>query len=217
MPEQQRIGLFGGTFDPVHNGHLAVARLAARKVLLDQVIFIPAADPPHKHHAVTPFSHRVAMLELALAREKEQFSLSCIEAQRVAPSYTVDTLKELKRLYVGHSLFFIIGADSLLELHLWYRYQQLFDLSDFIVVSRPGITENAVVQAIENLPGVFVRQKHGFLWKRSDRATIEYLPDGTAGISSSSLRKLLQTGSTTHLLPEPVFKYIEHHQLYQDY
>ena len=214
--KQRRIGLFGGTFDPVHKGHLAAARRAAEVLQLNKVVFVPAADPPHKKHTVARFSQRVAMLELALADTGDLFALSLVEARRAAPSYTVDTLIEFKNQLCGQRLFFIIGADSLLEIHLWYRYNQLFTLADFIVVARPGITDGQVISAIAGLSQGFVVKKPNFHWQSRDGASsLYYLRDGVLNISSSVLRRELAEHKCPQTLPGQVLEYIQANHLYQ--
>ncbi|MCI5130129.1 MAG: nicotinate-nicotinamide nucleotide adenylyltransferase, partial [Candidatus Electrothrix sp. EH2] len=116
----QRIGLFGGTFDPVHKGHLSIARQAAEEAGLDEVLFLPAADPPHKKAPGAAYQHRVAMLESVLGASpaaEDRFAVSLLEAELPFPSYTVETLSELQRRLPHSRCSFIIGADSLLELH----------------------------------------------------------------------------------------------------
>jgi nicotinate-nucleotide adenylyltransferase len=156
---KKRIGLFGGTFDPVHKGHISIACQAAEEAQLDQVLFIPAADPPHKAAPGASYWHRICMLEAALtgtAVEQDRFALSFLEAELPFPSYTVDTLFELKKRLCNPRCYFIIGADSLLDLHRWYQYQKLLSLTHFIVLSRPGISLAAMQAAIERLPGFFL-------------------------------------------------------------
>ncbi len=193
----ERIGLLGGTFDPVHHGHLAIAAQAAEELRLDRVLFIPAADPPHKRKTWANYGQRVAMLEAALA-DDDRFSISLIEAELPAPSYTVDTLLELRKRLAGQ-FYFLIGADSLLELHLWHRFQDLLKLTKFIVISRPGIPLPAMRQAMERLPGNFV-------------LLVNRLKED---ISSSAIREQLRQGEKTELLDRRVMGYIEWEGLYQ--
>ncbi len=193
----ERIGLFGGTFDPVHRGHLAIAGQAAEELRLDQVLFIPAADPPHKRKTWASFGQRVAMLELALAGD-DRFGISLLEAELPAPSYTVDTLLELRKRLAGQ-FYFLIGADSLLELHLWHRQAELLSLSNFAVISRPGISLDAMRQASARLSGNFVLLVN---WLKED-------------ISSSAIREQLRRGEKTELLDRRVMGYIEREGLYQ--
>ncbi|MCI5164101.1 MAG: nicotinate (nicotinamide) nucleotide adenylyltransferase, partial [Candidatus Electrothrix sp. AX5] len=163
--EKKRVGLFGGTFDPVHNGHLAIACQAAEEARLDQVLFIPAADPPHKKTPGASYWHRVAMLEIMLETalsgpsiEQDCFAISLLEAELPFPSYTVDTLAELKKRLHGPIFYFIIGADSLLDLHRWYQYQKLLSQTNFIILSRPGIPLVAMQDAVQQLPGPFLSE-----------------------------------------------------------
>ncbi|MCW5207048.1 nicotinate (nicotinamide) nucleotide adenylyltransferase [Desulfobulbus sp. F5] len=204
----ERIGLFGGTFDPVHAGHLAIAEQAAEELRLDQVLFIPAADPPHKRKTWANYGQRVAMLEAALAG-RDRFSISLIEAELPAPSYTVDTLLELRKRLAGQ-FYFLIGADSLLELHLWHRFQDLLKLTKFIVISRPGISLDAMQQALQQLPGTFLPDAAGMRWLRDDGAEFVFLINRlTEDISSSAIREQIRRGEKTEMLDERVIEYIE--------
>jgi nicotinate-nucleotide adenylyltransferase len=225
--DKERIGLFGGTFDPVHAGHLAIAERAAQQLRLDRVIFIPAAVPPHKKKPTASYGHRVAMLEAALAGNGEsagagqgRFNISLLESELPVPSYTVDTLLELKKRLAGHSTFyFIIGADSLLELRLWYRYQDLIRLTGFIVVSRPGISVTAMHRAIERLPGPFLPDASKQLWRcanESDGSEIALVSNTLShNISSSAARRQLRNREQPNVLPVRVLRYIMQQGLYQ--
>ena len=218
VDKQQRIGLLGGTFDPVHKGHLAVAEQAEKSLSLDQLIFIPAADPPHKQRPGASYSNRVAMLEAALAGagDNKKFAISLLEAERAAPSYTIDTLLELKKRLGEQKFYFIIGADSLKELHLWYRYQVLPELTDFIVAARPGISMHEIDQAIERLPGPFIPDSSKIRWRRKDGAEIYYLPDVSKNISSSTIRMQIGQGQRPDTVNRQVLDYILDHGLYSD-
>ena len=218
--KEQQIGILGGTFDPVHDGHLAIAIRAEEALSLDRVIFIPAADPPHKKGTDASYGHRLAMLEAALAgayeyNKNNKFEISLLEAERTTPSYTVDTLLELQKRLGKQHYFFIIGADSLLELHLWYHYQKLPDLTDFIVVARPGISIQEIIQAISRLPGPFISDESQQRWRRSDGAEIVYLSDVSINVSSSEIRKQLAQGLHPDTVDRRVLDYIFEHRLYQ--
>jgi nicotinate-nucleotide adenylyltransferase len=135
------IGLFGGTFDPVHRGHLVVARAAAERFALKQVLFVPASHPPHKQAGpLTPFLHRYAMLALALSKDKD-FIPSLLEAPEAKdrPSYTLDTVRKAKQ-QLGHStrLFVLIGIDAFEDIAKWHKSAELLREAEFIVASRPG-------------------------------------------------------------------------------
>jgi nicotinate-nucleotide adenylyltransferase len=135
------IALFGGTFDPIHSGHLRAAKAAASKFGLAQVLFVPSAHPPHKHaNQLTPFPHRFAMVALACARDP-RFIPSLLEApaRDSRPQYSVTTVERVKRsLGAKDRLFFLMGVDAFLDLPQWKDHRRLLDMVDFIVVSRPG-------------------------------------------------------------------------------
>ncbi len=223
-----RIGLFGGTFDPVHKGHLAIACQAAEEARLDQVLFIPAADPPHKKTPGASYWHRVAMLEIMLetalrgpSLEQDCLAISLLEAELPFPSYTVDTLSELKKRLHGPIFYFIIGADSLLDLHRWYQYQELLSLTHFIVISRPGISLAAMQGAVQRLPGSFLPdtlsgQKKR--WLRSDGAEILLLVNRLQeDISSTMIRAGLGQGrEEPDEIDSRVLEYIMREGLYRE-
>lgn len=137
--DPKRIGLYGGTFDPIHLGHLIVARSVLEQLPLDEVVFIPSANPPHKDHArLTDFAHRAEMVRLAIAGEPG-FSLDDCENKRAGPSYTLDTVTEFQQRYGNAAeIHWIIGADSLPELVGWHRIRDLVDACQILTVSRPG-------------------------------------------------------------------------------
>ncbi len=213
LRKPRKIGLFGGTFDPVHEGHLALARTALADCGLDQVLFIPAARPPHKQQPVASFSHRVAMLREALSGSRTM-AVSLVEAEH-GTSYTIDTVRELKKQFRGQELFFLIGADSLVELHLWYCYEELLTQVRFIVAARPTVSLNQVMAAVAALPGDFVYDARTRTWQRDDGACIHYLADVRVEVSSSEVRRLLARGLPAPMVPKRVRRYIEIHQLYR--
>lgn len=186
-----RIAIFGGTFDPVHEAHLAVARAARDEFELDRVLLIPAAAPPHKLHlAPAPWLHRYRMVQLACEGERN-LEASDLEAG-AEKSYSILTIEKLlATLPPGDQLFFIIGADAFAEIRLWHRFEDVLRAVDFIVVTRPGhewpVVENA----------------------RTHRLGVE-LP-----ISSSAIRQSLARGERPDGLPGPVLSYIQQHELYR--
>lgn len=138
MTHRKAIGILGGTFDPVHYGHLVAAQYAAYGFNLDRVIFMPAAHPPHKNAAdVLEAKHRLAMLQLAIA-DNPVFEMSTLEIDRSGVSYTIDTIESMRRAYTDADLFFIMGMDSLYILDTWKDVQRLVTLCRFIVVTRPN-------------------------------------------------------------------------------
>lgn len=187
-----RIAIFGGTFDPIHEAHLAVAREAADAFSLDRVLFVPAKSPPHKLadlHA--GFSDRMRMVELACMADS-RFEASRLE-DRPGRSFSFDTAVLVRR-HFGDSaqLFFLIGADAFAEIRSWHRWQELVKLVEFIVVSRPrrdfDVPEGANVHRLDTLE----------------------LP-----VSSSAIRKRLECGELDVPIPEAVLDYIREHGLYQ--
>src|SRR5262249_26055681 len=133
-----RIGVFGGTFDPVHLGHLILAEQCREQGRLDLVLFVPAARPPNKlDRALTPFAQRVEMLALAVAGNPA-FRIDELEKDRAGPSYTVDSLTELHGRYPDAELFLLVGADTLNDLPDWYRPARIAELAGFLVTARPG-------------------------------------------------------------------------------
>ena len=133
-----KIGLFGGTFDPIHSGHLSMAQAFADEFDLQQVIFIPAGDPYHKNEATrTPVAKRLAMVEAAMTMDP-RFAASDIDMVRTGATYTVDTLQILRQYYPSAELWWLMGMDSLLSLHTWHRYPEIFKLTNVAVAARNG-------------------------------------------------------------------------------
>ncbi len=191
------IGLFGGTFDPVHVGHLVMAEQCREQAELDEVWFLPAARPPHKQdHPPTPFARRVEMLALAVAGNPN-FRISEIENERAGPSYTVDTLEELTRRHPTHRWCFIIGSDSLPELPRWHLPERILELAELVVVGRPG----------SPLPEVETRETAG-------RFRVVHSP--LVDVASRDLRRRVAEGrSLRYLVPRAVEIFIQTHRLYQ--
>jgi nicotinate-nucleotide adenylyltransferase len=138
--DPSRIGVFGGTFDPIHTGHLAIARAALEQACLDKVLFVIAANPPHKHdNAITAAPLRVAMTASAIA-DNPEFEICSIELERPGPSYTADTLKRLHEMYAPAELFFIAGYDSAIDLPRWRSPEKILQLARLLVAPRPQNT-----------------------------------------------------------------------------
>ncbi len=189
-----KIGVFGGTFNPVHLGHLLVVADATEQVGLDQVKFIPAATPPHKKtDRLAAGRHRLAMLRLAI-RGQRQFEVDTLELRRGGRSYSVDTLTALKRRQPDADFYFIIGADSLPELHRWRAIKRLSQLCQFIVVARPGYA------------------------LRPPRVTVVWqaVTGHVCDISSTEIRARIASGRPIrYLVPDMVRHYIYQHGLYR--
>jgi nicotinate-nucleotide adenylyltransferase len=197
------IGVMGGTFDPIHLGHLAIAEQARTQLDMSEVIFVPAGDPYFKqgNFISSPF-HRISMLKLAL-EDKPSFSVSLIEIERSGPSYTVDTIKNLKnRLHGDDELFFILGWDSLLTLPLWHQPEQLMGLCRFVAALRPGFPGSRINDLEKKLPGI------------SERILV--LSNPLLDISSTQIRLRISKGlSIDDLVPLKVAQYIKVNKLYQ--
>lgn len=200
------IGLLGGTFDPVHNGHLAVARDLCDGLDADGVRFILNAVPPHRVAPECPVEHRLAMLEAAVDDDRRLIP-DTRELRRTGPSYSVWTLRSLRREYPDASLFWIVGVDAWLGLKRWYRWYELSSLAHFVVVKRPGWT--LPVDAAPRLsrdPAVLKARAAGaaILW------------DGPqVDVSASGIRRRIAAGEqTADLLPGPVRDYIQRNKLY---
>jgi nicotinate-nucleotide adenylyltransferase len=220
----RRIALFGGTFDPIHEGHLAVARAAERRFRFDEVHFIPAAHPPHKPASdLLPFAHRFAMVALACAGES-RFVPSLAEANNVSAagaSYSVDTVRRFQREICrpGDQLYFLLGADSFLEIGTWKEYETLLGLCDFVVASRPGFSSNALRSVIPHRliakRSADSRPDHGAIPLL--RTTVHLLDTVASRVSATAVRHRLDHGRTVHgLVPRAVEDYIIKQALYRD-
>jgi nicotinate-nucleotide adenylyltransferase len=192
-----RIGVFGGTFDPAHLGHLVAAEQAREQARLDQVAFVPAARPPHKmERSLTPFGHRVEMLSLAIAGHPA-FRVEELERDRPGPSYTVDTLEELHQRLPDAELALVLGADCLPDLTTWREPERIGQLAEIVLVPRPGV---AVAQEKTVTP---IRI-----------GTIIEMP--LVDISSHDIRQRVSARrSIRYLVPRAVECYIESHLLYR--
>jgi nicotinate-nucleotide adenylyltransferase len=199
----RRLGILGGTFDPIHDGHLVAAEETRYQLELDRVLFVPAGTPPHKPGwPISPAHHRLRMIELAIAG-KPYFAISRVDVDRPGPCYTVDTLRLLRTEW-GPSIafFFVAGADSLNEFVTWYQPQRVIELSELAVVGRPG-AELDRPQLERQLPGLSSR--------------IHWIQMPLLEISSSALRARVRAGrSISYLVPEAVETYILDHGLYRE-
>ena len=198
----QRVGVLGGTFDPPHIGHLILGEYAVEALDLECLLYVPAADPPHKRHRYkTSVAHRLAMLRLALAGN-EHFCLSRIDIDRPGPHYSLDMVRIAQEQYPGARLYFVMGGDSLRDLPRWYRPDDLMELCTFAVMQRPGdrIDPHMHDAILPNLA------KHVVL-----------LETPVLEISSTEIINRLRDGrSVRYLVPDSVLAYIAEHGLYRD-
>jgi nicotinate-nucleotide adenylyltransferase len=211
----QRVGIYGGTFDPVHNGHLEVARRVLQLFELDEVIFVPACVPPHKRNLkLTSAFHRFAML--ALATEADQRLLvSTIELDAPDRPYAVDTVSRMQN--EAHRLFFIIGADSWSEITTWHKWRQLIESCDLIVATRPGY---AVAAQVDNFTDVRGMERRAILELVKDGAPPRVFVTDVAmvDVAATEIRAAVSDGGLEKLstkVPLSVATYIEKHGLYK--
>lgn len=211
----QRIGLLGGTFDPVHDGHLQLAQLAREELALDKVLLIPAADPPHKGQGrVSAFHHRQAMLRLALD-DQVGLELCLVEEELPQPSYTISTIRHLKRISPPGSVYsFIVGVDAFVDLLTWREYEALLRAVGLVVAVRRGFTG---WQRLEELAEALRYRRDGSVWHSpSGFLDIVFLSGMPEELSSSEIRQAIAAGKRTIVgLHQEVRQYICHHHLYQ--
>ena len=141
MITHKSLGIMGGTFDPIHNGHIAMAKHCMEHFSLDTVLFIPTGNPPHKRHGTTDKKLRLEMTRLAV-RNLDGFEVSDIEVERSGMTYAFDTLQQLREKYPDYGFYYIIGADTLEDLYSWYRIEDVARMTKFLVVGRNGITSD---------------------------------------------------------------------------
>lgn len=190
-----KIGLFGGTFDPIHIGHLIIAETVKDTLKLDKIIFIPAANPPHKlGKRITDSRHRLSMIQMAIVDHKD-FQLSEIEIAHKSSSYSTETVQLFLDLYPSDELLFLIGGDSLKELHTWHEPDRLLKMIKIVVVQRPGIN-------LKKVSSCFLDQ-------------VIFVDAPLIGISSSNIRQnILEQRSIRYLVPDSVADYIHENKLY---
>lgn len=223
----RRIALFGGTFDPIHLGHLAVAEAATKRFRLDRVLFVPSAHPPHKRLSdLVPYEHRFAMVALACAGHP-RFVASLAEradGSGATAFYSVDTVRRFQTEFnqPGDHLFFIVGADSFLQISTWRDYKTLLSLCDFIVASRPGFRTEALREVVpEDL-----RERPACAASRKSapapnsipllHTTVHLLSDVASRVSATAVRTRLDRGRSVHgLVPARVEEYINKQALYR--
>ena len=200
-----RVGIFGGTFDPVHLGHLILAEQCREQGRLDQVWFVPAPRPPHKHdQSLTRFEQRVEMLQLAIAGQPA-FRVDEIEKERTGPSFTVDTVAELRRRHPADDFSLLVGSDTLAEIHTWYEPIRLLGMVGLLVMTRPGHPTRCAeqIRAALHLPA-------------SAPVRIEVVESPLIDIASRDLRNRAALGrSLRYLLPRAVEIYVNEKHLYQ--
>ena len=214
----KRLGVFGGTFDPPHLGHLHAAEVVREALQLDRVLFIPAATPPHKvFPVVTDAEHRLAMLRAALVAQPH-FGISLLEIERAGPSYTVDTLVALAEEWPRTELFFVTGVDVFQEIRTWKHWKTLLREYSFVVLDRPGYRweDTRDVLAQEFVGRIVEQTLHGGIELVESWPHIVHLGGATLKISSTELRNMVEKGrSIRFLVPSAVENYINKFGLYR--
>ncbi len=198
---REQIGLFGGTFDPPHLGHLILASEAYSQLALNRLLWVLTPEPPHKQdQTITPIEHRLAMVELAI-QDNPDFHLSRIEMDRPGPHYTLDTVELIAQQYPEADITPIIGGNSLRDLPTWHRPKELLQACHWVgVMQRPGEQEN--LEALErSLPGI--------------SSKVHYVDAPLLEIASREIRSRISTGQPyRYYLPSPVYEYIQQNHLY---
>ncbi|MGO2751267.1 MAG: nicotinate-nucleotide adenylyltransferase [Pseudoclavibacter sp.] len=192
VPARRRVGVMGGTFDPIHHGHLVAASEAAAHFELDEVLFVPTGKPSHKSH-VTPVEHRYLMTVIATA-SNPRFKVSRVDVDRDGPTYTIDTLRDVQRLRPDADLYFITGADAIAQILGWKNSLKLFELAQFVAVSRPGHEMRT-----DGIP--------------ADKVATLQIP--ALAISSTDIRaRAYEEKPVWYLVPDGVVQYMAKHRLY---
>jgi nicotinate-nucleotide adenylyltransferase len=209
-----RVGILGGTFDPIHNGHVAAAAAAQGALGLDAVTLIPSRIPPHRHDPVGATAEQRYEMTRLVAAEHPGWTASRIELDREGPSYTYDTLVELGKS--STQIFFITGADAFAEIATWSRYPAVLDLANFVVVSRPGITLDSLR---ERVPTAFRNHPpcspSDFRVLGSEKPRVILVEAHTPDISSTDIRRRVRAGhSLSRFVPDSIARFIAEHRLY---
>lgn len=209
-----RVGILGGTFNPIHLAHLRCAEEVREAQKLDRVLFIPSATPPHKAgRELLAVEHRLRMARLAVAGNPN-FKVSGIEIERPGHSYSVDTLRLLRAQMPGVAFSFIMGADAFREIETWKEYESLFSLCDIVVISRPPYDHCALAEALPvAVRSQFCYSENVLEHRTGNKTIFQHVTD--LDISASSIRRRLARGlSIRYLVPPSVEDYITQHGLY---
>ncbi len=212
-----RLGILGGTFDPIHFGHLRLAEEMCEEFSLSKVLLIPCAQPPHKDASViTPYPTRLEMTKIAVSYSI-YLEASDIEGRRKGPSYSIETINIIKNNYgTDLELFFILGIDTFKEINTWKNYKELFKLTNFAVIDRPGIKKDEIDNFIESLGLNFKKGSTEDIFINTNGCSIYLKKTTLMDISSTKIRQNIKNGrSINYLLPDRVKEYILRKDLYK--
>jgi nicotinate-nucleotide adenylyltransferase len=214
----QRVGVMGGTFDPVHLGHLRAAEETVEALGLDVLLFIPAAVPPHKlEKKILPFEHRWQMLRIATEKHP-QFKVSDLEQQLPGKSYTVVTLRRISEAENGKAeFFFVVGMDAFLDMNTWWHFDELFELAQMVVLLRYGFSESEMARFLaERVSPLYKYSAADACFKHPQLLPVHYLSNTRLDISSTRIRQLVRAGKSIRYLVLPeVRQYIYSNRLYR--
>jgi nicotinate-nucleotide adenylyltransferase len=218
---RHRIGVYGGTFDPIHNGHFKVAEAVLKSFAMERMLFVPAYVPPHKRtQEISSPYHRLAMLALATADEP-QMLISTIELEAPSKPYTIETLQRLQSEYPDARLFFVMGADSFKDITIWRQHERILGEYDVIVATRPGYLDDqeVAVHLAQQLQAKIVDLRGGLLPLNESLVTQHiYLTDYVVvDVSATDIREIAaQGGGVDDFVPQSVAAYIAKYKLYQN-
>ncbi|KIX11362.1 nicotinate-nucleotide adenylyltransferase [Dethiosulfatarculus sandiegensis] len=212
---RERLAIFGGTFDPVHNAHLRAGLEAAEELGLDKVLFMPCAEPPHNKHLGANVEHRLEMLRLAVA-DNPRFEVCDIEARMGGKSYTGRTLAEIQKQHPRAKIYFLIGADAFFYLHTWHYPMRLFEMVDFVVMARPKSPKSELLEYMqEKLDPGFQQNEDGWVRLPGGHGA-RRVPTTLLSISSTGIKFRAANGlSLAYLVHPAVEDYIKRMKLYQ--
>ena len=204
MIQKSKVGIMGGTFNPVHNGHLLLAEQAREYCNLDEILFMPSGNSYMKEQGEIPDGDtRISMTALAI-EDNPHFALSTLEVERKGPTYTCETLAELKKLHPETEYYFIVGADNLFSIETWWKPEEILAGCTLIVAARGDKEESAIINKAAEL-------------KEKYKARILLLPERRFDVSSTEIREKIKRGeSVRYLLPDKVIAYIKKNRLYKE-
>ncbi|MGD1075004.1 MAG: nicotinate-nucleotide adenylyltransferase [Thermodesulfovibrionales bacterium] len=220
MNAHNKIGILGGTFNPVHYGHLRAAEEVREKLLFEKVLFIPSCKPPLKSDDLAPAEERYEMTRLSI-EANPFFEISDIECKKQGKSYTVETLAALNELYPDKSLYLIMGIDSFLDIPSWRRPERVMDLAHFVVISRPGFSFSSIASMIPTsiviLSEMDGARREVYKTKLKNGREVVLLNVTPMPISATTVRRIVRQGkSIKYLLPDKIESYIISHSLYRE-